>query len=57
MKIRIPTTFFILLVLAWWLGGIAVSPVGWLKVLACVFPPYAMYELVDRVLVMTGVKP
>jgi hypothetical protein len=42
-----------LLLAFWWLAGIVLAP-GWWKVLA-LFPPYAFYLVVERILQLTGV--
>ena len=36
-----------IVVLVWWFLGISISS-GWYAVLATVFPPYAMYVVVDH---------
>lgn len=38
-----------LIIAVWWLSGIALAS-GWLKLLACVFPLYAMYVPVEAAL-------
>jgi len=37
-----------LMFLAWWLAGIALAKGFWLTLLACFFPLYSMYLVVER---------
>lgn len=39
--------------LIWWFAGI-VFAVSWFKLLAVIFPPYAMYLVVEKILIVNG---
>lgn len=45
---------FAFVILVMWLAGIVVVQGGWLKTLAAVFPPYALYEFVKHVMTLGG---
>ena len=44
---------FVLLV--WWLAGTVIAKGFWSTAIACCFPPWAMYLLVERVLKIAGI--
>lgn len=39
--------------LIWWFVGIVYAD-GYLKILAAIFPPYAMYLVIEKVLIVNG---
>ncbi len=37
-----------------WMSGIVLAKSGWLTLTACIFPPYAMYLVAEKVLKIAG---
>jgi len=37
----------------WWISGV-VYAVGWFKLLAVLFPPYAMYLVVEKLMIVNS---
>lgn len=44
---------FVLLI--WWLAGTVIAKGFWSTAIACCFPPWAMYLLVERLLKIAGI--
>jgi len=37
-----------------WIAGVVVAKAGWYKVLAIIFPPYALYKFVESIMMYIG---
>jgi hypothetical protein len=46
---------FLFVFIVWWLAGIVLAKGFWSATIATTMPPYAMYLVVERVMIMLGV--